>query len=297
MVFKGRLGLETARVPHADRHGLMWLARGRLAVEDGNLVFTTAGTDTLEAGAYDIPFQQVSNILLGPGGVVSHDALRLLARHQTGLLAIGSKGVRLYAVSMPFGPDRSTRARQHARLWSDEAARVDVARQMYAMRLGEPLPSYERDLDSLRGIEGARMKRVYRNLSQQYGVTWHGRRYDRSDPESDDAINKAINHAATASYAAARIAVAVTGAIPQLGFIHESSGHAFALDIADLFRSSVTLPIAFRATKRHERRPGSDIESVTRKLAGRTFQKEKVIPQMIDRIKEVLDVDDDRRDA
>jgi hypothetical protein len=30
MVLKGRLGLETARVPHADRHGLMWLERGRL---------------------------------------------------------------------------------------------------------------------------------------------------------------------------------------------------------------------------------------------------------------------------
>src|SRR6056297_2163219 len=106
MVFKGRLGLDTARVPHTDRHGLMWLERGRLAVEDGNLVFTTAGFDDLEAGAYDIPYQQVSNILLCPGGVVRHDALRILARRDTGLLAVGSKGVRLYAATMPFGPDR-----------------------------------------------------------------------------------------------------------------------------------------------------------------------------------------------
>jgi len=297
MPLKGRLGLQTARVPHADRHGLLWLDRGRLAVEDGTLVFTTAGHDALEAGAYDIPLQQVSNVLLGPGSVVSHDALRILARQQTGLLAVGASGVRLYAASMSFGPDRAARARRHAELWADEDRRIDTARAMYALRLGGSLPSYQRDIDSLRGIEGARMKQTYQNLAQQYGVAWHGRRYDRADPESATAINKAINHAATAVYAAARIAVAVTGTVPQLGFIHESSGHAFALDIADLQRSTVTLPIAFRAVKKKQERPGYDIERTTRRLAGQTLKKEKVIPQMIDHIKELIDGDDDSGDA
>jgi CRISPR-associated protein Cas1 len=296
-MLKGRLGLETARVPHTDRHGLMWLERGRVAVEKGNLVFTTAGTDKLEAGAYDLPFQQISNLLLGPGTVISHDALRLLARHQTGVLAVGSKGVRLYAQSMPFGPDRSERARRHARLWNDEDKRIDVARMMYAIRLGGELPDYTRDINTLRGIEGQRVKRVYENLAQQYGVEWNGRRYDRHDPDSNDLINKAINHAVTAMYAAARIAVAVTGTIPQLGFIHESSGRAFALDIADLFRSSMALPVAFRATKRCRKRGSTDVESATRKLAGRTLRQDDIIPDMIDRIKEVLDVDDDSSDT
>jgi CRISPR-associated protein Cas1 len=296
-MLKGRLGLETARVPHTDRHGLMWLERGRVAVEKGNLVFTTAGTDKLEAGAYDLPFQQISNLLLGPGTVISHDALRLLARHQTGVLAVGSKGVRLYAQSMPFGPDRSKRARRHARLWNDEDKRIDVARMMYAIRLGGELPDYTRDINTLRGIEGQRVKRVYENLAQQYGVEWNGRRYDRHDPDSNDLINKAINHAVTAMYAAARIAVAVTGTIPQLGFIHESSGRAFALDIADLFRSSMALPVAFRATKRCRKRGSTDVESTTRKLAGRTLRQDDIIPDMIDRIKEVLDVDDDSSDT
>ena len=29
-MLRGRLGLETARIPHADRHGLLWLSRGAL---------------------------------------------------------------------------------------------------------------------------------------------------------------------------------------------------------------------------------------------------------------------------
>ena len=297
MPLKGRLGLESARVPHTDRHGLMWLERGRLAVEDGNLVFTTAGFDDLEAGAYDIPYQQVSNILLGPGGVVSHDALRILARRDTGLLAVGSKGVRLYAVSMPFGPDRATRARQHADLWADEEARVDVAREMYRIRLGGELPPHQRDLDSLRGIEGGRVKKVYQNLADQYGVEWNGRRYDRNDPDANDIPNKAINHAVTAVYAASRMAVALTGTVPELGFIHESSGRAFALDIADLFRSSTTIPIAFRAAKKVQQQPNRSVESTTRKLAGSTLRDDDVIPDMIDTITDLLSFDDDRGDA
>lgn len=38
-MLKGRLGLETARVPHADRHGLIWLERGELCVVNGCLHF------------------------------------------------------------------------------------------------------------------------------------------------------------------------------------------------------------------------------------------------------------------
>ena len=292
MLLKGRLGLETARVPHADRHGLLWLERGKITVESGNLVFATAGTEHLKAGAYQLPLQQVSNIMMGPGTVISHDALRILARQQTGVLAIGSEGIRLYAVSMPFGPDRSELARKQALLWSNRETKIAVIRKMYSIRFGGELPKYARDINSLRGIEGKRVKQVYQQLAEQYGIQWESRNYDRNNPDKDDMINNAINHAATATYAAAQIAVSVTGTIPQLGFIHESSGRSFALDIADLFRSTVTLPIAFKATKDVKARGEEDVESETRLQAGHTFQKEKVINEMIEKIKEILNVDD-----
>ena len=77
-MLKGRLGLAKARVPYRDRHGLMWLGRGQLAVREGTLHFTTAGFGDLPAGDYDIAYQMVTCVLLGPGSTVSHDALRLL---------------------------------------------------------------------------------------------------------------------------------------------------------------------------------------------------------------------------
>ncbi len=285
-MLKGRLGLETARVPHADRHGCLWLRRGALTVEDGTLRFVTAGSDDLPAGNYGIPFQTVSVIFLEPGTTVSHDSLRLLARHGTGLVALGEEGVRFYA-SMPFGRDESALAREQVRLWSNEGSRIAVVRRMYAWRLGEVLPSA--DVAVLRGIEGARVKVLYRTLARQFGVNWAGRRYDRDDPEITDRVNQAVNHASAAVRAAAMIAVAATSTVPELGFIHEDSGSAFCLDIADLYRETVCLPAAFRAVKQHEAASGSEpLERYARRCAGRALRDEKVIPSMIDRIKSLF---------
>lgn len=283
----GRLGLETARVPHADRHGLLHLDRGHLTVEDGCLQFRCAGGGALPAGRYAIPQQAISLVLLGPGSMVSHDALRLLARHGTGLAAVGSDGVRFYTAP-PLLPDTSALARAQVRLWADERrGRLAVARRMYALRLGEVLP--HRDVAVLRGIEGARVKALYRLLAERHGIPWQGRRYDRSDPQAADLPNQAINHAASAVEGAAAIAVAATGTIPQLGFIHEESGQSFVLDVADLFRDTVTVPQAFRAVGLLKKRPAEGIERLTRRLVGEALRRDGVIAAMIDRIKVLLD--------
>lgn len=287
-MLKGRLGLETARVPQADRHGMLWLRRGNLVVNAGTVRFITTGSDEFPAGDYAIPFQSVSCIAMEPGVTISHDVLRLCARHGTGVVAVGEAGVRLYA-SMPFGPDRSARARKQVEHWADENLRTWVARRMYAWRLGEIFP--DADLTVLRGMEGARMREHYARMAQQYGLSWRGRRYDRNDPEITDGVNQAINHAATAMYALGQVAVAVTGTIPQLGFIHEHSGIAFALDVADMLRTEVTLRIAFEAVKK-PRRPDDTLERVVRKHAVTVFRRDKVVEKMIDRIKELFGDDD-----
>lgn len=287
-MLKGRLGLDTAHVPHVDRAGLLYLSRGALTARDGTLAFLQGeqdATGALGPGDYAIPLQAVSMILLGPGSTVSHDALRLLAHARTALAAVGEDGVRLYTAP-PLIPDRSGLARLQARIWADEDLRIMTARRMYALRLGEVLP--HADLDVLRGIEGARMKESYRLLARAHGIDWRGRSYDRGDPLSADLPNQAINHAASAVEAAAAIAVAATATIPQLGFIHEDPGQSFVLDIADLWRTTVTIPCAFRAVK-EAGRTGQPIERVTRRLVGRTLAEKGVIPAMIERIKALIE--------
>jgi CRISP-associated protein Cas1 len=283
-VLSGRLGLEKARIPHVDRHGLVWLDRGRLEVEDGCLRFVTAGGGELAAGDYQIPHQSLSIVLLGPGSSVTHDALRLLARHGCALAAIGEGAVRFYTAP-PLMPDTSALAREQVRLWADPKSRMDVARAMFAIRFGEIVRT--RDIEVLRGQEGARIKRSYQLAAERHGLRWNGRDYDREDPNSGDPANQALNHASSAMRAAAAVAVASVGAIPQLGFIHEDSGQSFVLDIADLNRHDVTLDIAFGAVREAEK--GKEpLERLTRRRAATLMRQKEVIPRMIDRIKALI---------
>ena len=288
-LFSGRLGLAESRIPHADRHGLVWLSRGKLFVEDGTLRFVCTKSDNLEAGDYAIPYQNVSLILLGPGSTVSHDALRILARHGTLLAAVGEGGVKFYTAP-PMGQGRSEVARAQARLWADESERLSVARHMYAFRFGKILP--HRDITVLRGIEGSRMKETYKLTAHRFRIPWEGRRYNRSNPNGADIPNQAINHAATFVECAADVAVAAVGALPPLGFIHEDSSNAFTLDIADLFRAEVTIPMAFKVARKALDGPDINLERAVRREAAKEFRRTKLIPTMIDRIKELLHVDD-----
>lgn len=290
----GRLGLAASRIPQADRHGLLWLEYGRLSVEDGTLRFVAAKSETLDAGDYAIPYQAVSMILLGPGTSITHDVLRLCARHGTLIAAVGEGGVKCYTAP-PMGQGRSDVARAHAERWADPKQRLETARRLYAWRFGRILP--HRDLETLRGIEGARIKESYKLVAQRFGIPWDGRRYDRDNPTAADLPNQAINHAATFVEAAADIAVAAVGALPPLGFIHEDSSNAFTLDIADLWRIDLTLPLAFSAVRAVLDKKADNLEREIRKRAAMAFRREKLIPKMIDRIKELFDVDDGRSDA
>ncbi|MHB1678757.1 MAG: type I-E CRISPR-associated endonuclease Cas1e [Sulfuriferula sp.] len=287
---QGRLGLAASRIPHADRHGLLWLEYGKLSVEDGTLRFVAAKRETLDAGDYAIPYQSVSMILLGPGTSLTQDVLRLCARHGTLIAAVGEGGVKSYTAP-PMGQGRSEVARVHAERWADPKMRLDMARRLYAWRFGRVLP--HRDIETLRGIEGARMKESYKLVAQRFGIDWQGRRYDRENPNAADLPNQAINHAATFVEAAADIAVASVSALPPLGFIHENCSNAFTLDIADLYRVDITLPLAFAAVQATQQKKSDlSLEREVRLRAAQMFRRDKLIPRMIDRIKELFDVDD-----
>lgn len=284
-MLRGRLGLKTARIPYTDRHGLLYLAYGNLYVKKGTLHFLAAKSEHLDAGDYSIPFQMVAAIVIGPGTTVSHDVFRLCARHGCSLVAVGEGAVRMYTAP-PYGPDESALARRQVRYWTDEdGERIRVVREMYALRFGD-IPA-QTDINTLRGMEGIRVRRMYAQLAEKYGIDWHGRRYDRSDPDSADSANQAINHASSAVKAAAEIAVAATATIPQLGFIHEDSSSSFCLDIADLHRHTVILPVAFEAVNQ-ARKTSTPLGRCVRRGAARAFREQELIPTMIDEIKELL---------
>ena len=56
---------------------------------------------------------------------------------------------------------------------------------MYAVRFGEEPPA-RRSVDQLRGIEGARVREMYKRIVAKYGVEWKAHNYDTTDWDKGD---------------------------------------------------------------------------------------------------------------
>lgn len=153
--------LDSEVIAIKERSSMLALAYGRLDVEDGALVLVDVnGVRT------QIPVGGLACIMLEPGTTVTHAAIALAADCGTLLLWIGEGGVRLYSAGQPGGA-RADRLLYQARLALDPALRLKVVRAMYTLRFGEEPPS-RRSVEQLRGIEGARVREMYKQLAARY---------------------------------------------------------------------------------------------------------------------------------
>ncbi|WP_143196296.1 type I-E CRISPR-associated endonuclease Cas1e, partial [Streptomyces sp. CB03578] len=119
-----------------------------------------------------------------------------------------------------------------------------VAVDMYEMRFDDDVPA-DVTLDVLRGMEGHRMKTLYRLLAQQHGIGRFRRNYHPDQWQEQDPVNLALSAANTCLYGIVHAALIALGCSPALGFVHTGKQHAFIYDIADLYKAEVTLPLAF----------------------------------------------------
>src|SRR5690625_4074982 len=154
-----------------ERVSMLFIEYGQIDVRDGAFVVIDKNGERTH-----IPVGSVACLMLEPGTRVSHRAAELAARVGCLLIWVGEAGVRLYASGQPGGA-RSDRLLYQAKLALDDQARLKVVRKMYALRFDERPPE-RRSVEQLRGIEGARVKRIYSTLAKRHGVKWSGRKYD-----------------------------------------------------------------------------------------------------------------------
>ncbi|MFF7944551.1 type I-E CRISPR-associated endonuclease Cas1e [Nocardia gamkensis] len=193
-----------------------------------------------------IPAALIAVLLLGPGTRITHAAIALLADSGTAICWVGQQGVRMYAAGL--GPSRGAGLlMRQAHLVTRPKERLRVARAMYGMRFpGEDVT--DATMQQLRGREGTRVRRLYREHSERTGVSWHGRKYVAGDAESGDDLNRVLSAANAALYGICHAVITGLGASPGLGFVHTGSALSFVLDIADLYKADYTIPLAFDLT-------------------------------------------------
>ncbi|WMI61977.1 type I-E CRISPR-associated endonuclease Cas1e (plasmid) [Streptomyces rochei] len=191
-----------------------------------------------------IPTAALSCLLLGPGVSITTPALTTLARHGTSVVCVGAGGVRTYAGILPDSLTTHWLERQ-ATAWADPAQRLDVAIRMYQKRFAETDMPDITSLEQLRGMEGHRMKAFYKILAQQHGIGRFRRNYHPDQWHAQDPVNLALSAANTCLYGIVHAALLALGLSPAMGFVHAGTQHAFVYDIADLYKTEITLPLAF----------------------------------------------------
>lgn len=247
------LYLEHCRVEQDDRAIAVFDARGKVSV----------------------PCATLSLLMLGPGTTITHAAVRVLADSGCLVAWTGEEGIRFYAQGM--GETRSAHNLYHqARLWADPASRKDVAFRLYQMRFDEPLdPTLS--LENIRGMEGLRVRAAYERVSEQAGVPWQGRSYRRDRWDAADPVNRALSAANACLYGVCHAAIVSAGFSPALGFIHSGKMLAFVYDVADLYKTEVTIPIAFECVA-----SGLDeLEQRVRRACRRAFKEARLLARLV----------------
>jgi len=264
-------------IPIKERTSVLFVQYGRLDVLDGAFVVVDKnGVRT------HIPVGSVACLMLEPGTRVSHAAVTLASRVGCLLVWVGEGGVRLYASGQPGGA-RADRLLYQAKLALDDTARLKVVRKMYELRFKEKPPE-RRSVEQLRGIEGARVRKLYQLLAKQYKVKWTRRNYDHTSWGSGDTANRCLSSATACLYGICEAAILAAGYAPAIGFIHTGKPQSFVYDIADVFKFDTVVPAAFKIAARNPFNPEQKVRLACRD----SFRQNKILKRIIPMIEEIL---------
>jgi len=246
--------------------------------------------NTIEAiddeGRIPIPVASLSALMLGPGCSISHAAINILAKNGCTVAWVGEDGTRFYACGMGETYKAYNLMRQ-AEMVCDTDKRKQVVIRMYQMRFEEPLDS-AMSLPQIRGYEGVRVRQIYAYWSEKCNVPWRGRAYNFQD-WGGDPINRALSSANAVLNAICHAVIVSAGFSPALGFIHQGRQMSFVYDIADVYKTEITIPCAFEVVGE-----GSVyVEKRVRQAMREKVRESKLMSRILPDIYQFLNVSED----
>ena len=244
-----------------DRYPYIYLERGRLEIDDSSVKWIDA-----DANVVRIPVGTINTLLLGPGTSVTHEAVKTTAAANCAICWVGEDSLLFYAAG--FTPTANTRNMQHQMaLAADTDRALAVARRLFARRFKDA-ELLGKSLKEMMGMEGNRVRNMYEQKAQEYGVGWKGRRFIPGKFELGDVTNQVLTSSNAALYGILCSAIHSLGYSPHIGFIHSGSPLPFVYDMADLYKEHLCIDLAF---------------SLTREMAGR-YSKEIVARAFRERV-------------
>ncbi len=235
-------------------------------------------------GKVMVPVSALAVLLLGPGTSITHEAVKTLSDNGCLITWCGEQGVRFYAQGTGETRKGYQLLRQAA-LVSDPVKRMTVVRRMYQFRFAEVLDT-NLTIEQVRGLEGSRVRRSYAEASRAFGVPWNGRFYVRDHWGASDTINRTLSAANACLNALCHAAIVSAGYSPGLGFVHTGKQLSFVYDIADLYKTRLTVPLAFRIVAESKEKAETRVRHACRDL----FHKERLLVRIMQDLDTLLNL-------
>lgn len=256
--------------PHRARSPFLSIGRGKVAVNDRSLVVVDAD------GVIEIPVAMVSAIFLEPGVSITHEAVKLAAENDTLLLWTGEAGIRLYSAGMPGGKSAG-RIVSQVKLHLDDKERLQAAQRLYRLMFGVDFPA-TRSIEKLRGMEGARVKRLYAEIASQYGVQWEGRE------AAAEELRESMGFATSCLYGLAEAVILVCGYAPSIGVVHSGDQRSLVFDLADTVKFKTVIPVAFQVFAESNK----DIGARVRRRCRDVFRQQRLAETLFANLYEIM---------
>ena len=284
--FSGAPKTELTEPPRiSDRVSFIYIEHAKVNRIDSAITITDY------RGTVDIPVAIIGVLMLGPGTDISHRAVEILGDTGTSIIWVGERGVRHYAHGRSLGHSTKLLEMQ-AKLVSNTRTRLNVARKMYAMRFKNEDVS-RLTMQQLRGREGSRIRKVYREQSKKYNIEWSGRNYNPDDFEDATPVNKALSAANVSLYGVCHSIIVALGMSPGLGFIHTGHDKSFVYDVADLYKAELTIPLAFELASTVE--DNADIGKMARLALRDKMVDGKTMQKIVEDLQYLMNVSEDEK--
>lgn len=229
-----------------------------------------------------VPVETLCLLMLGPGTSITHEAIKRISDSRCLIAWTGEMGVRYYS-SGYTGTYSSRNLLKQIEVYCNPISRDQVVRMMYQKRFNETIRP-DCSIEQIRGMEGARVRKAYKELSERYDVEWSGRYYDQNNWNHGDPVNRALSSANACLYGVVQAAILACGFSTAIGFVHTGKQLSFVYDMADIYKTEITIPVAFKAV--HE--STEDIERRVRYALRDAFRHMKIMKRIIPDLKDFI---------
>lgn len=259
-----------------DRVSFAYLERAAIRQDrTGVVAYSVVDNSELEQ-RIQLPVGGLAVLMLGPGTSISAAAATSCTRSGTTIMFTGGGGVPAYTHAAPLTSSARWAIAQAA-LVSNEAHQRKAAIKLYQRQLGIEEIADAPSISIMRGLEGRVMKQTYQTQAKKHGI-----KNFRRNTADDDPVNQGLNLANSMLYGCAASACAAIGVNPALGIIHRGNARSLLFDLADLYKPTISIPLAFACANAQDPLPA------LRKQLRREIHRKNLLVDMLEVLTEVL---------